>query len=100
MLRVGGSFSICLPVAKTPPRRVGDALGDPFVEERELVERLPHPLVGSVPNLRSPLRMSETPLKAASAPPMLAQHTNEVLETVLNYDTDKIAALRGSGAVA
>ena len=79
---------------------IGDALGDPLVKERELVERLPHPLVGSVPNLRSPLRMSETPLKAASAPPMLAQHTNEVLETVLNYDTDKIAALRGSGAVA
>ncbi len=79
---------------------IGDALTDPFVEERNLVEHLPHPLVGTVPNLRSPLRMSETPVRSASAPPMLAQHTDHVLRHILGYDEERVAALRGSGAVA
>ena len=79
---------------------IGDALTDSFVEERGLVEHLPHPLVGTVPNLRSPLRMSETPVRAADAPPMLAQHTNDILEHILGYDEEKIAALKESGAVA
>ena len=79
---------------------IGDALTDPFVEERNLVEHLPHPLVGTVPNLRSPLRMSETPVRPASAPPMLAQHTDQVLGHILGYDEERVAALKESGAVA
>ena len=79
---------------------IGDALTDPFVGERNLVEHLPHPLVGTVPNLRSPLRMSETPVRPASAPPMLAQHTDQVLGHILGYDEERIAALKESGAVA
>ena len=78
---------------------IGDALTDPFVEERNLVEHLPHPLVGTVPNLRSPLRMSETPVRSANAPPMLAQHTDHVLGHILGYDEERIAALKESGAV-
>ena len=63
------------------------------------MEHLPHPLVGTVPNLRSPLRMSETPVRSANAPPMLAQHTDHVLGHILGYDEERIAALKESGAV-
>lgn len=78
---------------------LGDALSNPLVEARGLTEQLPHPLVGSVPNLRSPMRFSDTPVRAASAPPMHAQHTDEVLRRVLGYEDDRIDALRRAGTI-
>ena len=78
---------------------LGDALSNPLVEARRLTEQLPHPLVGSVPNLRSPMRLSDTPVRPASAPPMHAQHTDEVLRDVLGYEDDRIDALRRAGTI-
>ena len=83
-----------------PINEMGDALTHPFVQERGLVEHLPHPLVGTVPNIRSPLHMSETPVRPAATPPMHAQHTDEVLRDLLGYDEDKINALKDSKAIA
>jgi crotonobetainyl-CoA:carnitine CoA-transferase CaiB-like acyl-CoA transferase len=83
-----------------PINEMGDALTHPFVLERGLVEHLPHPLVDTVPNIRSPLHMSETPVRPAVAPPMHAQHTDEVLRDLLGYDEDRIAALKESGSIA
>jgi len=83
-----------------PINEMGDALSHPFVQERGLVEHLPHPLVGTVPNIRSPLHMSETPVRPAATPPMHAQHTDEVLRDLLGYDEDKINALKDSKAIA
>ena len=79
---------------------IGDALTNDFVKERDLTEDLPHPLVGTVPNLRSPLRLSATPVRPATAAPTHAQHTDEILGEILGYDADRIAALKKSGAVA
>ena len=83
-----------------PINEMGDALTHPFVQERGLVEHLPHPLVGTVPNIRSPLHMSETPVRPAATPPMHAQHTDEILRDLLGYDEDKINALKDSKAIA
>ena len=78
---------------------LNDALRNDFVEERELTEDLPHPLVDSVPNLKSPVRMSETPVRSATAAPMHAEHTTEVLSGLLGYGSDRIERLRKMGAV-
>ena len=78
---------------------LNDALTDGFVQERGLTESLPHPLVDSVPNLKSPVRLSETPVRPATAAPMHAQHTTDVLSGLLGYDSDRIDALRNAGAV-
>jgi crotonobetainyl-CoA:carnitine CoA-transferase CaiB-like acyl-CoA transferase len=83
-----------------PINEMADALTHPFVRERGLVETLPHPLVETVPNLRSPLHMSETPVRPSVAAPMHAQHTDEVLRNLLRYDEDKINALKDSKAIA
>ena len=78
---------------------LNDALTDDFVQERGLTEALPHPLVESVPNLKSPVRFSETPVRPATAAPMHAQHTQDVLGSLLGYDSVRIKALRDAGAV-
>lgn len=82
-----------------PINELGDALTNDFVRERDLTEDLPHPLVETVPNLKSPLRLSGTPVRAATAPPVHAAHTDEVLSDLLGYDADRIDALRNAGAI-
>ncbi len=78
---------------------LNDALTNDFIKERGITESLPHPLVDSVPNLKSPVRMSETPVRAATAAPMHAQHTADILSSVLGYDLTRIETLRKGGAV-
>ena len=78
---------------------LNDALTNDFIKERGITESLPHPLVGSVPNLKSPVRMSETPVRAATAAPMHAEHTADILSSVLGYDLTRIETLRKVGAV-
>ena len=53
---------------------------------------------GTVPQVVSPMRFRENPLSFDRAPPLLGQHTDELLAE-LGYDADRIAALRAVGAV-
>ncbi|MCH6483341.1 CoA transferase [Pseudoxanthomonas sp. LH2527] len=81
-----------------PVNDLADVFADPQVQARGMVAGLPHPLADAVPLVNSPIRLSATPVAHRHAPPLLGQHTNEVLREV-GYDDDGIAALRGSGAI-
>lgn len=52
---------------------------DPQVIHRALLKHLPHPLAGTVPQVTSPLKFATAPLEFDRAPPLLGQHTEEVL---------------------
>jgi crotonobetainyl-CoA:carnitine CoA-transferase CaiB-like acyl-CoA transferase len=52
-----------------------------------------------VPVVANPVRFSTTPVEYRSAPPLLGEHTVEVLREELGYSDAEIAALQGSGAV-
>jgi crotonobetainyl-CoA:carnitine CoA-transferase CaiB-like acyl-CoA transferase len=52
--------------------------------ERGLVETMPHPTAGTLKMPASPLRLSATPVRASVAPPLLGQHTRDVLREVLD----------------
>lgn len=71
---------------------------DPHVQGRGLAMRLPHRSGVDVPALRSPLRLSASPV-TYRAPPMLGQHTVEVLGSVLAKPTEEIERLRASGVI-
>jgi crotonobetainyl-CoA:carnitine CoA-transferase CaiB-like acyl-CoA transferase len=49
--------------------------------------------------IANPIRMSETPVKYRRAPPVLGQHTVEVLQGWLGLELPEIVGLRGRGAV-
>ena len=59
----------------------------------------PHPLAGKVPMVRSPIRLSESPARSDIPPPLLGQHTAEVLKGVLGMDEAEVDALRKKGIV-
>jgi crotonobetainyl-CoA:carnitine CoA-transferase CaiB-like acyl-CoA transferase len=71
---------------------------DPHVRHRGLAMRLPHASGVEVPSLRSPLHLSGAPVQHR-APPMLGQHTDEVLLQRLGKSAAEIAALRERGVV-
>jgi crotonobetainyl-CoA:carnitine CoA-transferase CaiB-like acyl-CoA transferase len=60
---------------------------------------LPHPTAGAVKLVRSPMRMSATPATSDKAPPLLGEHTDDVLRAVLGKSDEEIAALRAGGVV-
>ena len=72
---------------------------DPQVLARELAVSLAHPLAGEVPQVASPIRLSETPVQYRHAPPLLGEHTDVVLGEVLGIDTDRLRQLRETGVV-
>jgi len=62
-----------------PINRLNEVFADPQVVARGLKLELPHPAFGSVPLVASPIRLSATPVRYEQAPPLLGEHTAEVL---------------------
>ncbi len=83
-----------------PINNMQQVFEDPHVQHRHMRVEIPHPLGGTVPSVANPMRFSETPIEYHSAPPLLGQHTDEVLGRVLGYDAGRIDALRAAGTVA
>ncbi len=76
---------------------LAEIYSDPWVEEREQVVRLPHPVAGTYVGTAFPVKASHTSPRAEKAPPTLGQHTGEVLAE-LGYDRDAVERLRSAGA--
>ncbi len=82
-----------------PINDLAQVFADPVVEERQIVRQLRHSLAGEVPTVANPVRFSETPVEYDLAPPVLGQHTTEVLKDVLAYSDEEITKLYDSGAI-
>ena len=77
-----------------PINNLREVFEEPQVKARRMLRELPHPTAGRVPQVVSPMNFSATPLEFSSAPPVLGQHTDEVLSEVLGRSAQDIAALR------
>jgi len=82
-----------------PINDIADVFANPQVQARELAFDLPHPSAGTVKLVRSPMRMSATPAGSSLPPPLLGQHTDEVLRDVLGKCAEDIVLLRARGVV-
>jgi crotonobetainyl-CoA:carnitine CoA-transferase CaiB-like acyl-CoA transferase len=72
---------------------------DPHVQHRNMRVDIPHPLSGTVPSVASPMKFSETPVTYDRPPPLLGQHTDEILRELLGLEAEEIARLRGAKIV-
>ena len=75
------------------------ALNSPRAEQAGLVTNQPHPEVGSVKVMAPPYRFDGERLPVRNAPPQLGASTAQVLESLLGYSSEKIAALKVEGVV-
>ncbi|WP_200867586.1 CaiB/BaiF CoA transferase family protein [Pseudomonas syringae] len=82
-----------------PVNDLAQVFADPHVVARGLAIELPHALGGKVPQVASPIRLSETPVEYRRAPPMLGEHTAVVLEELLGLGGDEVASLRAAGVL-
>jgi crotonobetainyl-CoA:carnitine CoA-transferase CaiB-like acyl-CoA transferase len=80
-------------------RGVGAALGSPEAIARDMVAEVSHPTAGRISLVASPLKLTGTPVQAPVAPPLLGQHTDQVLGERLGLDPERIAELRAAGAI-
>ncbi|WP_442111274.1 CaiB/BaiF CoA transferase family protein [Pseudomonas sp. NUPR-001] len=77
-----------------PINDLAQMFADPQVKSRGLAIEIPHPLAGKVPQVASPIRLSETPVQYRNAPPLLGEHTEQVLGEVLGLAAAEIERLR------
>ena len=82
-----------------PINDVGEVFANEQVQARAMAVELPHPSAGKITLVRNPMTMSATPATSGMAPPLLGQHTDEVLRDVLGKSGDEVAALRERGVV-
>jgi crotonobetainyl-CoA:carnitine CoA-transferase CaiB-like acyl-CoA transferase len=68
-------------------------LEEPQVKHRDMLRHLPHPLSGTVPQIVSPMRFRESPLAFERAPPLLGEHTAEILQELGLADTQRRGAV-------
>jgi formyl-CoA transferase len=82
-----------------PINSIAQALADPQAVARGIRVDLPHPTAGTVPLVGTPIRMSASSASYDRPPPLLGEHTDEVLREVVGLGADEIAALRSRGVL-
>lgn len=82
-----------------PLQTIDQVFDDPQVVARDMVWTAPHPTAGEVRLAASPLNLSETPVTYRLPPPLLGEHTAEILIDLLGYSLEEVEQLQAEGAV-
>jgi crotonobetainyl-CoA:carnitine CoA-transferase CaiB-like acyl-CoA transferase len=82
-----------------PINTIDQVFADPQVIHRGLRMDLPHSAAGTVPQVANPIRYSRTPLEYRSGPPVLGEHTEDILKKDLGLDAGRIAELKQKGVL-
>lgn len=78
---------------------IGEALADPQAQARGAVVAMPHPLTPDLRLIASPMKLSATPVAYRHAPPLLGQHSDELLREA-GCSAEEITAWRQAGVIA
>ena len=82
-----------------PVNNMESLFADPQVRHREMIAEVPHPTIGTLRLVGVPIKYASTPGQVRLAPPLLGQHTDQILSSVLGYSAQRIASLRRDGVV-
>ena len=65
-----------------------------------MIEKVDHPSVGPIKLVNHPVKYSRVEPRIRSPPPMLGQHTDEILKELLDHDDEAIHDLRAQKIIA
>ncbi|KAI9026259.1 CAIB/BAIF family enzyme [Hyaloraphidium curvatum] len=74
-------------------------MNHPQIKHRQLIQEVDHPRAGKIKLVGPPVHYSDSTVKIKSPPPLLGQHTREVLRDVLRYDDAKIDGFLGKKVI-
>ncbi len=80
-------------------RTVGEACESETLKQRGMIWKTEHPTAGEVRSIGNPIEMTGTPFAQPSPPPRLGEHTEAVLQELLDFSAEKIAALKEKGTI-
>ena len=104
--RSKADWLVALEEAKVPCgaiNNLAEVFADPQIDARNMVTTWQHPVKDELRLVASPIKLSATPVRTPDRgglpPPLLGQHTNEVLRSVLNYPDAKLFLLKTSQVI-
>ena len=100
--RTKADWLAALEAAKVPCGAINtlsEVFVDPQIQARGMVQDWQHPVKPDLKLVASPIKMSRTPVRQDLPPPMLGQHTAEVLAEVLGWNAEQLGPLRGKGVI-
>ena len=102
MTRTKAEWLPALEAAKVPCgaiNNLAEVFADPHVQARAMVNHWQHPNKSDLSLVASPIKLSLTPVRCDLPPPLLGQHTDEVLEELLGYSGQQLAELKQSRTI-
>jgi len=87
-------------VPHAPMLGIKAALAQPQAVAREMVVETDHASLGKIPIVNRAIKFPDDPQPVPAAPPVLGQHTDEILRNILGLTAEKIAQLRASKVVS
>ena len=100
--RIKADWLAALEAAKVPCgaiNNLAEVFADPHIQSRDMVTHWQHPHQSDLRLVSSPIKLSATPVRCDLPPPLLGQHTDEVLRSVLNYPEAKLSELKDSKVI-
>jgi crotonobetainyl-CoA:carnitine CoA-transferase CaiB-like acyl-CoA transferase len=88
-----------LKIGCGPINKLSEVFADPHVQARQMVLEMDHATGGKMKMIANPVKLSETPPDYRLPPPVLGQHTEQVLSGKLGLDAAALAALREKGII-
>ena len=85
-------------IPAAPINTVEEAVNDAQTRARGMIVQIEHPVMGMARSIGNPIKFSETPVSYRLPPPMLGEHTGEVLRR-LGYSEEEVRAMSGFSAV-
>ena len=102
LMRTKADWLAALEAAKVPCgaiNNLAEVFADPQVAARGMVTPWLHPLQSDLRLVASPMKLSATPPRNDRAPPMLGQHTDEVLRELLQMTGERLTGLKNAKVV-
>jgi crotonobetainyl-CoA:carnitine CoA-transferase CaiB-like acyl-CoA transferase len=100
--RAKADWLCALEAAKVPCgaiNNIAEVFADPQVQHRDMVDTWQHPVRPDLRLVASPMNLSATPVRTDLAPPLLGQHTEEVLREVLGCSDERLGELRANKTI-